>query len=82
MYFKIKNEKTKLIVGEILQRLELVEVKGDSVEHIYIIKKGLNQIFEKVEEVEEDSDKDRRAEEIKKKLSPRKEENETKLEGG
>lgn len=56
--FKIKNEKAKLIIGEIFSRIEFVEVRGDSVEHLYYIKTGLKQIFDSLEEIKEEKPKE------------------------
>lgn len=53
----IHNKKAEEILSEINARLERLEVKGDSVEHLFYIKLGMRQLFENSEQRNEDSDK-------------------------
>lgn len=63
---KRKHMKTKFYklpdptaaVTEIVQRIEAIEVKGDSVEHLFRIKIALKQMFQSMEEIKEDGEKD------------------------
>ena len=58
---KRKHMKTKFYklpdptsaVTEIVQRIEAIEVKGDSVEHLFRIKIALKQMFQSMEEIKE-----------------------------
>jgi hypothetical protein len=51
---KIKNHQAKLIFGEILDKLDKIEVRGDSVEYLYIVRVGLKQITDSLEEIPEE----------------------------
>jgi hypothetical protein len=51
---KIKNHQARLIFGEILDKLDKIEVRGDSVEYLYIVRVGLKQITDSLEEIPED----------------------------
>jgi hypothetical protein len=56
MYYKIKNPKIKQIFSEILGRMDLVDVRGQSVEQLFMIRMGLKQIIESLEEIQEAAD--------------------------
>lgn len=51
MQLKIRNPKARGIFGEIMARLDMIEVRGDSVEHLFLVKTGMKQILESVEEI-------------------------------
>jgi hypothetical protein len=51
---KIKNHQARLIFGEILDKLDKIEVRGDSVEYLYIVRVGLKQITDSLEEIPDD----------------------------
>ena len=54
MFYKIKNPKTKEIFLEILNRMDLVEVKGQSVEQLFLIRMGLKQLIDNLEPIPDD----------------------------
>ena len=54
MFYKIKNPKTKEIFLEILNRMDLVEVKGQSVEQLFLIRMGLKQLIDNMEAIPDD----------------------------
>ena len=57
MFYKIKNPKTKEIFLEILNRMDLVEVKGQSVEQLFMIRMGIKQLIDNMEAVPEEDKK-------------------------
>lgn len=54
MYYKIVNPKTKEIFLEILNRMDLVEVKGQSVEQLFLIRMGIKQLIDNMEALPDD----------------------------
>lgn len=51
---KIKHPNARMIIGEILSRLDMIEVRGESVEQLYIVKTGFKQILDTIEEIPEE----------------------------
>lgn len=47
----IKHKAAKSVLLEILGRLQEIEVKGDSVEYLYIAKLGVKQILDSLDEL-------------------------------
>ncbi len=54
MYYKLKNPKAKEIFAEIIGRMDFVEVKGESVEQLYMIRMGIKQLIQSMEVVNDD----------------------------
>jgi len=58
----VREKTAKNLFIEMANRLDLVEVKGDSVEHLFRIKMALKKIVESIEELP-DQNKEAREEE-------------------
>ena len=58
MAIKINREDAKNLLFEIMKRLSDVEVKGDSVEHLFMARVILKQIIDASEDYKEDVKKE------------------------
>lgn len=58
MTIKINREDAKNLLFEIMKRLSDVEVKGDSVEHLFMARVILKQIIDASEDYKEDVKKE------------------------
>lgn len=56
--YKITEENAQMLLNA-LNRLGFIEVKGDSVEHLFISRAWIKQVFESLKEIkEEDKEKE------------------------
>lgn len=63
MKFLITHPNAKNILGEVITRLGLIEVRGDSTDQLYFVRLGLKQIMESIQEVPDDEKKETQKEE-------------------
>lgn len=57
--FIIKEKDADKLFVEIVKRLDKLEVRGDSVEHLYLIRLALKKIIESIEEPKEQKEKEK-----------------------
>lgn len=63
---KIKTKNAMGIFREIMGRIDLVEVRGESVEHIFFIRNGIKQLVDGMEIIEDEADEKKKVEEVSK----------------
>jgi len=58
MKFLITHPNTKNVLGEVITRLGLIEVRGDSIDQLFYVRAGLKQIIDSIQEVPDDEKTD------------------------
>ena len=56
MKYEITKDNPKEFLAQLINQLALVEVKGDSVEHLFVARMGLRELFEAIQEIPEQRD--------------------------
>lgn len=62
---KIKAKNAMGIFREIMGRIDMIEVKGDSVEHLFFVRTGIKQLLDGAEIVDTSPEKDKKEDAIK-----------------
>jgi hypothetical protein len=56
MKILITHPNTKGLLGEIMTRINLIEVKGDSTEQLFYVRLGLKELVESIKEIPDDEE--------------------------
>ena len=52
---KIKHPNAKNLIGEMFSRLDQIEVRGESVEQLYVVRTAFKQLIESIEEIPDET---------------------------